>query len=124
MKIDTSNFSEEINKILEDYTDEVAEVVDEVVAKVAEESKKEIRKYRSGRKRWKEYPKGWEVKIEAQRLGTKATVYNSKHYQLTHLLEFGHATRNGGRTAAFPHISIVNDFAQKEFERLIKEKLS
>ena len=37
------------------------------------------------------------------------SVYNKKHYQLTHLLEKGHQTRKGGRTKAFEHIGPVND---------------
>lgn len=37
------------------------------------------------------------------------SVYNKKHYQLTHLLEKGHQARDGGRVRAFEHIGPVND---------------
>lgn len=41
------------------------------------------------------------------------SVYNKKHYQLTHLLEKGHQLRKGGRKVgnvkAFEHIAPVNE---------------
>lgn len=49
--------------------------------------------------------------------------YNAKHYRLTHLLEFGHAKQNGGRTRAFPHIAEVNDWAQEEVEKRMEGKI-
>lgn len=41
----------------------------------------------------------------------------NKKYQLTHLLENGHQTANGGRTRAFPHWST----AQKKVDDAVKE---
>ena len=53
------------------------------------------------------------------------TVYSRNRYQLAHLLEHGHAKRNGGRTRAIPHIApaetIGEEQLMKEIERMIKD---
>lgn len=46
------------------------------------------------------YKKGWTKRKE----GYGYRIYNKTAPQLTHLLEFGHATSKGGRARAFPHI--------------------
>ena len=55
--------------------------------------------------------------------GIQATVWNEKHYQLTHLLEKGHALRDGGRSAAFPHIAPVEQKCEDELIRNIKKNI-
>ena len=41
-------------------------------------------------------------------------------YALAHLLEYGHAKRNGGRVEGRTHIATVNEWAQDEaFDRVI-----
>ena len=113
-----------INEILEQYGDRASNALTEAIEEVAKEGKQKLKGFNSGRKTWEHYPKGWSVRIKHNRLSTEGTVYNKGHYRLTHLLEFGHATRNGGRTQAFPHIAEVNDYVQAEVLKRLEEKLN
>lgn len=78
-----------------------------------------------------EYKKSWSRKLTKKRLYATATVYNKEHGSLTHLLEFGHVIKSGGRVVgsadAFPHIAPVNDRVPDifvdEFTDLLAEAL-
>lgn len=122
--ISGENLEKAIESILSEYGDEVSHVLGDVIKDVAKDSVKDLKAFNQGRKPWEHYPEGWTYKIEKGRLGIEGVVHNKDHYQLTHLLEFGHAKRNGGRTAAFPHIAEVNDYAQKEVLKRLEEKLA
>jgi len=66
------------------------------------------------------YAEGWG---SVQR-GKARIIRNRTDYQLTHLLEKGHAKIGGGRVAAIPHIRPVEEMVIKEYtegvERVIK----
>lgn len=70
------------------------------------------------------YKKGWRVKKGKGR-GVKYIVHNATNYQLTHLLEHGHAKRNGGRVSARIHIAPAEEQAVRTFleriERVIRQ---
>lgn len=65
------------------------------------------------------YRSGWRCKITGANTDEeKATIYNQTDYQLTHLLEKGHATRSGaGWVRAQPHIAPAFEVGKREFER-------
>lgn len=65
------------------------------------------------------YIKGWRHK----KVGKRRVVYNKTDYQLTHLLEKGHAKRGGGRTRAIPHIKPVEQHIQESAESTFRRKL-
>ncbi len=67
------------------------------------------------------YAKSWTLK-KARKAGKaiKVTVYNKDHYQLTHLLEHGHAKIDGGRSRAYPHISLAEEAASASIDEKIK----
>ena len=67
------------------------------------------------------YKKGWKVTVTADTPLEKHTVIHNKQAGLTHLLEDGHATRNGGRTRAFPHIKRNEEKANAAFEKRVEE---
>ena len=116
------NFSQAMKAILADYTDDVKEVVRETLEEVGKEAASELKSTGSFKGTGK-YKRGWDSTVETHRTFDSVTVHNKKKYRLTHLLEFGHAKRNGGRTRAFPHIAPVNEKATKRAEREIIKKI-
>lgn len=113
----------QVSKILQEFTEEIQDgivqdakdVADEAVAKLKGE--KSTYKIRTGK-----YNRGWKQKTTVGARYVHATIHN-KEYQLTHLLEYGHATRNGGRTKSFPHIAPVEEFVEKEFTDRVKKTI-
>lgn len=117
------DLSAELQKILNDYNDDVMKAVEEEGTKLGRKAVNEL-KSTSPKKRGK-YARGWKSKKLAGSLGNfESVVYNSTHPGLTHLLEKGHATRNGGRTAAQPHIKPVEEQVKREYEENLKARLS
>ena len=51
------------------------------------------------------------------------TVHSPTRYMLAHLLEKGHAKRNGGRTRAIPHIAPAEQAGVQQLESLIRKAL-
>ncbi|MGN1298089.1 MAG: HK97 gp10 family phage protein [Clostridia bacterium] len=120
--IKVDSLSKEIMKALENYSDDISEVVEEVANKVGKEAVDEIKEI-SPKKRGR-YAKGWRLKKD--KLGKNrysVKIHNRTDYQRTHLLEFGHVTRNGGRTKAIPHIRPVEEKYSKEYEKELKQKI-
>jgi len=123
-----------INKILEEYGEDVYKVLDDCVDDVAQEAAQKLKQvdhFAPGGSPTGAYSASWDN--EKQLTGyffTKQVVFNGEHYRLTHLLENGHVIRNGtgrtfGRTGAYPHIAPVNEWANEELpirvEKEIKE---
>lgn len=58
------------------------------------------------------------------KLKYQKVIWNRTNYQLTHLLEFGHATRNGtGWVNAQPHIRDVEQKYKVKFVDLVEKKI-
>jgi len=86
-EIKIKNLAYEISKALEEYTTEVEEKLDDVKKEVANETVKLLKQ--TSPKKTGDYARGWARK----RVGTAEVVHNRTDYQLTHLLEYGHATK-------------------------------
>lgn len=115
-----------IKEYLEEYREDIQEDVEEVTDKVTKEARDELKQTSPRGKiaRNPKYYKGWSTKI-SKRGATKyhKVIWNKTNYQLTHLLEFGHATRNGGRTKAIPHIRPIEEKYNVEFVDLVEERI-
>jgi hypothetical protein len=70
------------------------------------------------------YKKSWKIKkIRENANSLDVLVHSSNRYQLTHLLEFGHAKRGGGRVAGKPHIAPAAEKGEQDLIKAIEEKL-
>lgn len=121
-----------MESLLNEYGDEVYKCLDKCVDEVADEAKLKLQNvssfapsgHPSGA-----YSKSWiNEKLPVGKFNTKQVVHNQEHYRLTHLLEKGHVIRNGtgrtfGRTGEYPHIAPVNDWANEELQRKVKQEL-
>ena len=115
-----------LNEYLEDYKEDIDEDVIETVDEVTKEARDELKQTspRRGIARENQYYKGWAVKLKKKNKGVyHKVVWNKTNYQLTHLLEFGHTTRNGGRTKAIPHIRPVEEKYKVEFVDKLEKKI-
>lgn len=121
--IKADDFSSVCKKILDQYGDDCREAVIDTVKEVAKESAKELKSAGDFNNRTGAYRKGWTSKVQTSRLGAEGVVYNKSSYYLTHLLEFGHAKQNGGRTRAFAHIEPVEKDTERKLMEVLEKKL-
>ena len=129
MKVDIGNLDEAIKNELENWENvELKRAVNEGIKETAAEAAKRLKQGGPYEERTGKYTKDWTSSERTSRAsavtGLKGySVYNKKHYQLTHLLEKGHQTRKGGRTKALEHIAPVNeaigDFAVKQIGKKV-----
>ena len=121
--IDVNLLSKELSKYLESYKEDIDAEVEEVANKVGKEAVAELKQTSPKGKRG-EYAKGWRLKKDKKGKNSYTVkVWNKTNYQLTHLLEFGHVTRNGGRTKAQPHIRPVEEKYSEKFEKELKQRI-
>lgn len=126
-KIPVDRLSAEINKILTEYGNEVQENVDDAARRVTKAGAKAVRgnaqsTFRVGNGE-KNYAKGWTSKFETGRLSAQGIIYNKDLPGLPHLLEHGHANRNGGRTPGRAHIAPVEQKIIEDFEKAVKKAI-
>lgn len=107
-------------KELEKYSDEVAEEIGNLAEDSGREAMSTLKS--TSPKRTGKYRKSWKIKIERNKSFVNVKVYNTQS-GLPHLLEYGHATRNGGRTRAIPHISPVEKDVKDKFLKGVEKIL-
>ena len=107
------NIADEVYSRLDEYVKSIDDNFAETLPKIGKEIVKELKNTSpklSGR-----YAKGWKQKVEKGGInGNKLTIYNADAYQLTHLLENGHASNYGGFVSGIPHIKPAADKAEKK----------
>lgn len=128
-KVDVDKLGKFIAESMKAYAEATEDIVKEAIEKTCVETKAQVAMDSPKRKGAKggSYSKSWKYTRPKQTKSHawKAEVYNQQA-GLTQLLEYGHATRNGGRTKPQPHIAPANEKAAEKLlwyiERGIKEK--
>lgn len=131
-KVTIDNLASEVNKILQEYGDEVSENLDEIVKKVGRKGVQALKNeslsmFPDSEKHKSRYGSTWKTTAEKKRLYTVVTIHNTQA-GLPHLLEFGHVVSNGtgralGHAGAHSHIAKVERELIDDFEREVKTRL-
>lgn len=126
--VTVDEFAKLITKSLEDYEEGVEERVEQTINEVAKDTLEDLKNNSiiPERSQDNNYKNSFFVKniykSRGREKGVCKLVVTNKKYQIGHLLENGHATRNGKRTKAFPHWVDAQKVADTLPERL-KEAL-
>jgi hypothetical protein len=120
VKID--GLADAVMKELSEYADVIDSDMRKAVTKAGQTVRKDISA--GAPRRHGDYAKSWATKKTRQSARSlEVTVYSRNRYQLAHLLEHGHAKRNGGRTRAFPHIAPAEENGVRQLEEDIKRSI-
>lgn len=107
---------------LKEYADLATEDLKKAVRKAGTSVKKDIQE--NAPKDTETYAKSWAVKkIKESSNSLELVVHSRNRYQLSHLLEFGHAKRGGGRVSGEAHIAPAEERAVETLEQEIEKAL-
>lgn len=121
-KVTIDSLAETISKELLNYSEVTTEKVKTAVKEAGNRVKKEIQA--NAPKDTGKYSSSWTVKNTRETSNSlEVTVHSRDRYQLAHLIEFGHAKRNGGRTKAIEHIKPAEEIGLEQYEKDIEEAI-
>lgn len=116
-----------VQNMIKEFGDDVRLAVRVAVDETAQEVTDQLR--HAGDFKGKKYRASWTYTVKQTTMFTDATVFNKRHYRLTHLLEFGHDVynrKNGpklGEADAHEHIYPINQDTGEIFERKLRDIL-
>ena len=117
---------DDLANLVMDGLREYSELADTAMKKADRETAASVKKEISENapKRTGKYAKSWTAKKTKENSHSlEMTVHSKERYQIAHLLEKGHAKRNGGRVAAIPHIAPAEENGADLLESLIRKEL-
>lgn len=123
-KITPENLSAEIEKIVNDYQDGAIESMGKVTEKIAKAGAKALQSASGVFGGTGKYAKGWTAQKETvARYAVAWTIWNKNLPGFPHLLEYGHAKRNGGRVPGKTHIAPVADDLVEQYLKTMEGEL-
>ena len=122
-RVSVDGMAEPIAQSMAEYADLSNEVMKRSVTEVSRSVKKDIQAnapVMTGK-----YRKSWAAKKVQEDANSLTMVIHSRdRYQIAHLLERGHARRNGDRVAAIPHIAPAEQRGAEELMEKMERGLS
>lgn len=112
-----TGIADAITRELERYNLVLQEDIAQITNEITKEVVKELREGPLTPRLTNDYADGW----KRSKVRGKWIVHNETDYQLTHLLEDGHAKVGGGRVDPRPHIQPIAQKAVEKFEDRIDE---
>lgn len=118
----------EIVRIMTDYKGAIDVDVQKIAERVGKETAKKVRDNASsagfgGTGKYVRSITSSTAKGHGAGYSGRVVYAKAPGYRLTHLLEHGHATVNGGRTRAFPHWESAEREGVAEFEKELREAI-
>lgn len=117
------NMADEIMRGLYEYADLADDEIKKAVRKTAATVKSEISA--NAPADTGAYSKSWATKkVSENSHSMTVSVHSRNRYQIAHLLEHGHAKRNGGRVSGKPHIAPAEQKGEHTFDAIIRKALT
>lgn len=121
-KVNIDSLAKEINKSLKDYAYLAGNELKSCIVELGNEVRDEIKD--NAPVKTKKYRASWKSTKKRESANSIEVVVQSRNkYQLTHLLEFGHAKKNGERTKAIPHIEPATRNLEERITQKLEEKM-
>lgn len=117
------SLEQQLKKVLKKYADDVQNNLENISREFAQKGAQEVRKASGAFGGTGKYASGWTSTFEKGRLSANGIIHNRTVPGLPHLLEHGHALRQGGRAPGRIHIAPVEEKLVEEFERAVRNDL-
>lgn len=122
MKTPVEKLAANIQKVLQAYVQDVNADIDDLTKAIGKKGAQAVKQASAGAFGGGAYSRSWTSTLETSRFGSTAVIH-SKKPGMPHLLENGHAKRNGGRVSGRTHIAPVEEKLVEEFEKAVKQVL-
>ncbi|MBR2413240.1 MAG: hypothetical protein IKB13_01955 [Clostridia bacterium] len=126
-KVTIDNLQSELDKILQDYADDVQGNIDVIARRMGQKGAQALKNSSLQTFDGEKYAKGWGTTVEKNRLYTVVYIHNKKQAGLAHLLEHGHVKANGTGRYGFwegrEHIAPVEQEIVATYEKEVKASL-
>lgn len=112
-----------IDGILDEYEGEIKQNAESITKKIGQKGVQAIKNAAKSTFNGNTYWKSWTSKVTKEKTGDYSVVIYSKMPGLPHLLEYGHALRQGGRVEGRAHIKPVEETLIEEYQKGIEKGL-